>query len=887
MEGDLTGLDEYLTDGFDYLELKVPELRKILQENDIHYPGNAKKSDLRRIYRDTIMPLIPEIIKNKTNERNIKDHDTSSPSSPSSAPTPQKENISYSSSSSASQSPVARNVRTSFSDDSDKDDSMSSNDSLGNIIVQQPTTPNSKKRKLTDPRSHSGTPIVNKVQKKNQSFSTNNNKRISSLPLSGSEIDSESDHDNSISANITNHGKENQNIPKFDFSVNRQTSASDSGEAPNALNFTDSFNIRKTGGVVPTKSYSLIEISDSSNDSGSASDDNILPPAKMKPLIPIIPLKEKYTPVSLTQPEPESHQQTTPVTRRAVPQKEKEISSKKQPTPLKQNSSPMQKPSILPVKQITLVNNKSTPNNKNNVGAEIAHNNPITSDDNPNEIIDIVPEGYDDNAQKNRQVSVDEPIGVPETNLEEEKYEDEEQREEVELDEEEEIAELENELKEQQKEEEQAAIDLDEEIGIGDESDDSIEYRKLHERMDEELQKEKLKEIIAKEDKEESSTKLSNNTSQKPTQGKKSKNKSKSVLKTILKLLLKLVLLILALVSLIIPILLGLWYREQRVSVGYCGFERKCQTFHDIYPTINQLTYVDNALAKYAPSCIPCPENSICYPYMKIRCKPGYALQKSKLNLFGLVPMSDKCVKDDKREMLVKEMVQKSLEFLRTKNAELMCGESDDDVESGISQEDLYNIFSESRAPWIDDDEYEKLWDETLQNLQNEPEIIMRQVNKYIRSKSKKYIGLRCKFEREIYQTYCQYKYRIWWLVFFVTILNYIKYKLKKYFDRKARIVDLTEETLVKLKNNKSKKPPYLSTVQLRDILLSDVQDLKERNNLWGNVTNKLEANNTNIKSSLIEVHGDIMKCWEWIGPVDSENSHISVVEDGENELKK
>lgn len=97
----------------------------------------------------------------------------------------------------------------------------------------------------------------------------------------------------------------------------------------------------------------------------------------------------------------------------------------------------------------------------------------------------------------------------------------------------------------------------------------------------------------------------------------------------------------------------------------------------------------------------------------------------------------------------------------------------------------------------------------------------------------------------------------------------------------------MTEETLTKLKNNKSKKPPYLSTVQLRDILLSDVRDLKERNKLWGKVTNKLEANNTNIKSSLVEVHGDIMKCWEWIGPIDSENNPISVIEDDKDELKK
>lgn len=88
------------------------------------------------------------------------------------------------------------------------------------------------------------------------------------------------------------------------------------------------------------------------------------------------------------------------------------------------------------------------------------------------------------------------------------------------------------------------------------------------------------------------------------------------------------------------------------------------------------------------------------------------------------------------------------------------------------------------------------------------------------------------------------------------------------------------------MKSNKIKEPPYLSTVQLRDILLSDVKNLKERNDLWEKVTKGLEANNTNIKSSLIEIHGDIMKCWEWIGPIDNDEDHDTLI-DGKDEKKK
>ena len=704
MESYLTRLDDYLTDGFDYLELKVPELRKILQEHNVHYPGNAKKSDLRQIYRNNIIPMIPDIIKSRVNERNVRDNNMSSLSSVTSSPHVQKRTRDDMESSNESQSYLTKNVRTSFSDDSDKDDSMPSNDSLSNVVVQQPTTPNSKRRKTTDNRSNSGTPIVNKVQKKNQSYSADNSNRVSSLPSSESESESEGDHDESISANITNHGKENQNTPTFDFSVNRQAIASSLNEVPTEFRISNSLNIRKDNSSAHTKSYSLIEISDSSDSSGSESDSNNLPPAKMKPLIPIAPLKERYTPITSMQ-----------------------SSSVKQPSSIKQESAPVRQAPILPVKHDTPEKVKDTLNNNSKMGDISTEHFPIKSNSDLNEAGNIVPRNHMTNVQKNREVSVDEPMDTSEENMQEEKYEDEQQREEVELDEEDEIAELEKEINAQREEEEQSAINLDADIDVdNDVPDDSIEYKNLHERMDEELQKEKRKEILEEENKEKFTPELLKGVPKKSTQ-----TKSRSILKTILKLLFKLVLLILTLILLVIPIVLGLWYREQRVSVGYCGFERKCQTFHDIYPTIDQLTYVDSALAKYAPNCIPCPENSICYPYMKIRCKPGYALQKSKLNLFGLIPMSDKCVKDDKRELLVKEMVQKSLEFLRTKNAELMCGESDDDIKSGISQEDLYNIFSESRAPWIDDEEYEKLWQETLQDLQNEPEIIMRQVSKF------------------------------------------------------------------------------------------------------------------------------------------------------------
>ncbi|SCV05638.1 LANO_0H11892g1_1 [Lachancea nothofagi CBS 11611] len=353
-----------------------------------------------------------------------------------------------------------------------------------------------------------------------------------------------------------------------------------------------------------------------------------------------------------------------------------------------------------------------------------------------------------------------------------------------------------------------------------------------------------------------------------------------------------------------IPILFGLWYREERIQIGYCGYEINLPTFENP----NNLPWLSRAeefLDQQKPKCLACPENAICYPYMKIKCKPDYVVSKSKWSLQGLFPVSDYCAKDSRREKLIAEVINKSLELLRTKNGNVKCGEGSDDFESGITEEDLYRIFYESRAPSINSEEFEELWSQVVEDLKSEPEITWRQSqnvefdptensnyvvetndvpeqeeylhhhnkNGVFRSASKKYIGLRCKFEREVYQTYQRFKYVIWAVLSLVIAVNTITRKLRMYFKRQEEIEQLTRQVIAKLQKSardaqESSSPAYLSTVQLRDVLLSDIVDLKLKNKMWSLVVKKLENNNTNVKSRLMELHGEIMKCWEWVGPL-------------------
>ena len=287
-----------------------------------------------------------------------------------------------------------------------------------------------------------------------------------------------------------------------------------------------------------------------------------------------------------------------------------------------------------------------------------------------------------------------------------------------------------------------------------------------------------------------------------------------------------------------VPILFGLWYREERIHVGYCGQEIHLPTFENPNntPWIEEL---ESFLQDRKPQCLPCPENAICYPYMKIKCKPDYVVKSSKWSLQGLFPISKYCAKDSRREKLIAEVVKKSLELLRMKNGNVKCGDGPNDYESGISEEDLYKIFHEARTPSITDEEFDDLWAQVVKDLRNEPEISWRQVslqsflplstfkasyalsgdihptntnqqmqiqvfgnetsgnsddatktddfpeqaehlqsvreNGILRSSSKKYIGLRCKFEREVYQTYQRFKYVMWALPVSYTHLDVYK----------------------------------------------------------------------------------------------------------------
>lgn len=145
----------------------------------------------------------------------------------------------------------------------------------------------------------------------------------------------------------------------------------------------------------------------------------------------------------------------------------------------------------------------------------------------------------------------------------------------------------------------------------------------------------------------------------------------------------------------VFTVIFALWYREQRILIGYCGSEIDQPTFPNAQN--EYLIRFDEFLQTLKPQCLDAPENAITLPKMKIKCRPDYAVYEPWYKIHGFFPFSDYCVKDEEKENIIKEVVSKSLELLRTKNANTKCGDGED-LEVGISDEELYTFFFESKS---------------------------------------------------------------------------------------------------------------------------------------------------------------------------------------------
>lgn len=123
-----------------------------------------------------------------------------------------------------------------------------------------------------------------------------------------------------------------------------------------------------------------------------------------------------------------------------------------------------------------------------------------------------------------------------------------------------------------------------------------------------------------------------------------------------------------------------------------------------------------------------------------------------------------------------------------------------------------------------------------------------------------------------------EYKFELISTVVLLILFKVIQFKYEAYKAHLARLDAVYKEVLKKLQNQvKASREEHGTAVvnefiganQLRDIILADEHNLQRKLKLWNAVVHKVESN-TNVSYKLIENHGEIMKVWQWISPLES-----------------
>lgn len=365
-------------------------------------------------------------------------------------------------------------------------------------------------------------------------------------------------------------------------------------------------------------------------------------------------------------------------------------------------------------------------------------------------------------------------------------------------------------------------------------------------------------------------------------------------------------------------VLYSYWLWQQTILVGYCGHEINRATIpkSENYPAILS-DFGDYLDKNFKPHCIDCPQHARCFPNLEIACYDDfvpYAPWYYKYAPF-FEPKSQRCIPDTKKAEKIEIMIDIALDLLRARNANKMCGStSTEDLDAGISLHDLHDLLLTLKAPYITIEEFEELWERSVVELEKEPEIIVRQVtifkskssskhytnnqvgfessqgqsssvinnpvaekvseNKVFRSTSLSHLSFKCLVSNTLLSILVKFKLAVVILACITLISSVAFWKFQQSQLQNQKIETIYKEVLNKLQRQarlgreSAELPAYVGSIQLRDLILSSENNLAYKMRLWEGISRKVDRN-TNVRSQLLEVHGEVMKVWQWIGSLE------------------
>ncbi|KAI7817056.1 Man1-Src1p-C-terminal domain-containing protein [Gamsiella multidivaricata] len=316
----------------------------------------------------------------------------------------------------------------------------------------------------------------------------------------------------------------------------------------------------------------------------------------------------------------------------------------------------------------------------------------------------------------------------------------------------------------------------------------------------------------------------------------------------------------------------GIWYRQTRIDIGFCT-EAELGT-----PT---------SRAWYYPSCIPCPDHATCLRSdTEPICPPEYILKPQLLSFGNLIPLSPVCVLNRAKEyqsLQVADAVEKML-HLHAGNIECSLSRDKAPLNSveyrarrGISVNDLRSQLVQLKDDNVSDEDFGQYWDLALRELRRRSDRVIFEHGltgeERVRSlRPQKSLG--CRIRQALVSWVVKFRFFLFAMVASATGGFAIRSQVLKR-RKEGRIVNgLVQNVLAKLSDQAHYHyvdpalflDPFLPQTHLRDALLADVHSAARRQEIWDKVQAIVERN-SNVRTSSQEVHGELHRVWEWVGP--------------------
>jgi hypothetical protein len=186
----------------------------------------------------------------------------------------------------------------------------------------------------------------------------------------------------------------------------------------------------------------------------------------------------------------------------------------------------------------------------------------------------------------------------------------------------------------------------------------------------------------------------------------------------------------------------SVWWRNEKVAVGYCGVGRPSSTLAHLRASLpawisdnipsSVLENIDLpswTTELMQPQCEPCPPHAYCYADFEARCEPDFLLKPHPLSLGGLVPLPPTCEPDGEKVRRIQHVADKAVEELRERRAKFECGELVDE-QSGkapaspeVEEQVLKAAVSSKRRKDMSQEEFEELWKGAIGEILGRDEI--------------------------------------------------------------------------------------------------------------------------------------------------------------------